>query len=1233
MPKRLCIDQKMEFLPIMKKLITLSVVLTTILWSMGLGAFVPTASAATIAAGDLIKASGAAVYYYAADGKRYTFPTESTFLTWYKGWSSVSVKTITDNELSAIDLGGNVVVRPGTKLIKIATVPKVFAVMPKGKLAWVNSEATAKAIFGDNWNKNIVVIPDGFWTNYTDSGVALSGTVYPEGALVKYGTDIYYVNADGTKSKIASESVMTANNWDMSYVLTGSSSISMTTGTEITAAVGTVIDVSQGGGAGTGAVVTGGNLSVALASDNPVAAYVVSDATTDGSAYMTPVMKVTLTSSVATEVDSISFTRGGISANTDFANLYLFDGDTLVTDAYSLSNNTFIFNKNFIVNGSKTLTLKADLIAGTSGSKNFNFSLAGTDAVKLVSGSVSGSFPISSNTMITSSITDLAKVTVVSVNGTPGSSVDAGATDQTLFKFTVSGNDQKVEISKITLTAIGTIESNVFSNLYLWDGTKKVGETVASLDSSKKVTFNLTTPYTIDRESKTFQLKGNVDRGTSRTFYFEVENAYDMTIRDTNYNVMVKPIEANESPVTPDTWTIVYNTTTSTITTGSLVISYDTVNSPNGNIARGATAKTIGIWKLKAVGEDVKVTSLTVNSTVTAGWSTDDVDNGRVYFDGSQVGTTKDLDTNGVTATGTEFTFGSSLVVPAGVEKELKVIADIRHGDGTAITDGHTLKADLAAGSSNAMRMSTGTTFSTAASTGNTLTVTAPTLTAVNNSSLAAQTVIASAQKAKVASFLFTAGAAEAVTLTTVSITNYDKDGSTTTYGIGNAFQNLVLYNGATQLGSTISSPSTTSGADNSFSFTGVNIGASQSVQLDVYADVKSSIADGTNWDNADSFKVASASGTSADTNASVDATVTTALGQALTAASSGTLTIANASTPTMPISTYLVSGKTEQTVATWKYSASNTEDINVYRVVVYETGTDGLPGNAQNLKLFVDGNQVGSTIPALIDSTDNTAVFESTTPLFTVTKNSYKYLTLKTDITGSDNATFSVDSSDLKFAVKNVATITASTDVSAKGVLSGTYVAGAAGATYTANNMKVTKTKPTFTKVNPTSTTLTPGTMEVLRFKIAADAGADVTFDGTNHNIRFTIGQNGAEATARAANIYDAETGLTIATALSYALNTSSGVLNFTDVGTVDGSVTGWSVPAGSEKTVYVKVDLTDFATAGESFSLTLNNAAASVSDCDVSWSDNGIASADIANASFAGLGLPLEGSTFVKP
>ena len=49
-----------------KRLFTVGVVVATIVWSIGLTAFVPIAQGAV--SGDLIKASGPAVYYYGANG-------------------------------------------------------------------------------------------------------------------------------------------------------------------------------------------------------------------------------------------------------------------------------------------------------------------------------------------------------------------------------------------------------------------------------------------------------------------------------------------------------------------------------------------------------------------------------------------------------------------------------------------------------------------------------------------------------------------------------------------------------------------------------------------------------------------------------------------------------------------------------------------------------------------------------------------------------------------------------------------------------------------------------------------------------------------------------------------------------------------------------------------------------------------------------------------------------------
>jgi hypothetical protein len=125
-------------------------------------------------AGDLVKAAGnPAVYYFGADGKRYVFPTEKTFKTWYADFSSV--KTVSDAELAAIPLGGNVTYRPGVRMVKIVSDPKVYAVDAGGTLRPIASEAVAAALYGSDWKAKIDDVPDAFFVNYRQ-GAAISGS-------------------------------------------------------------------------------------------------------------------------------------------------------------------------------------------------------------------------------------------------------------------------------------------------------------------------------------------------------------------------------------------------------------------------------------------------------------------------------------------------------------------------------------------------------------------------------------------------------------------------------------------------------------------------------------------------------------------------------------------------------------------------------------------------------------------------------------------------------------------------------------------------------------------------------------------------------------------------------------------------------------------------------------------------------------------------------------------------
>ena len=103
---------------------------------------IPTLYSSTdeIAPGSLIQAEGStAVYYLASDNKRYVFPNEKTYNTWYADFSEVQVITL--EQLQTYMIGGNVTYRPGTRLVKITTDPKTYAVEPGGVLRWITSES------------------------------------------------------------------------------------------------------------------------------------------------------------------------------------------------------------------------------------------------------------------------------------------------------------------------------------------------------------------------------------------------------------------------------------------------------------------------------------------------------------------------------------------------------------------------------------------------------------------------------------------------------------------------------------------------------------------------------------------------------------------------------------------------------------------------------------------------------------------------------------------------------------------------------------------------------------------------------------------------------------------------------------------------------------------------------------------------------------------------------------
>lgn len=183
-------------------------VLTVTAPLMGTITLTPVANAATT--NIVVKGSGPTLYWYASNGKRYVFPTFGTFSSWY-GSDFRIVQPLSDTELGSIQLGGNVTYKPGVRLIKITTDPKVYAVSRYGALRWITSESVARDLYGNGWQWAIDDVPDEFFVNY-----AIGNPIYSSNDFSPSG-QANSVNHPGDNIGSAAAAAQSSTNQSSSY--------------------------------------------------------------------------------------------------------------------------------------------------------------------------------------------------------------------------------------------------------------------------------------------------------------------------------------------------------------------------------------------------------------------------------------------------------------------------------------------------------------------------------------------------------------------------------------------------------------------------------------------------------------------------------------------------------------------------------------------------------------------------------------------------------------------------------------------------------------------------------------------------------------------------------------------------------------------------------------------------------------------------------------------------------
>ena len=195
-------------------------------------------------AGDLIQAEGSdAVYYLGSDNKRYVFPNEKTYKTWYEDFSQVVL--ISPEQLASYQIGGNITYRPGTRLVKITSDPKTYAVEPGGVLRWITTEEVASGLYGDNWASLIDDVADVYFINYKLADNPLDSLQHPIGSLISYpdSSDIFIISLENNILVARKINSLADNNYQAQYVLNIPSSLTYPNGTPVTGPEENLVDL------------------------------------------------------------------------------------------------------------------------------------------------------------------------------------------------------------------------------------------------------------------------------------------------------------------------------------------------------------------------------------------------------------------------------------------------------------------------------------------------------------------------------------------------------------------------------------------------------------------------------------------------------------------------------------------------------------------------------------------------------------------------------------------------------------------------------------------------------------------------------------------------------------------------------------------------------------------------------------------------------------------------------
>lgn len=805
----------------------MSVVGMTMVWSVGLSAFVPAGVAAAscpeLVAGDLFKVptvksnpATTAVYLLTSDMKRLYFPKSEVFESWYGSFANVQIKEIPSSCLDAYDLAGGVNFRPGSRLLKTPLNPTIWAVAPGNMKVKVTDGNVLAATYGSNWNTMVSDWSDQWFANLTSSAGEL--TKLHDGQVVKKANDatVYYVwngmlkKVDGSLPSFVSKDVRTVSDATFNALSVDSTTVTPAT---VTA------NPAQRSGSTTGTTpATGGALSVSLAADTPVQP---AGGLADGTAF-NKVLKVSLrASSKDVKVTGLTITRTGLFNNTNITGVSVWN-----SAGYRKGNVMTSFNSNnqvtvgfasdpiLVAAGSTEVVTVAFNISGDADSGSVGASIADKAHIMTDASSVEGTFPIAGNIMsVVNGSNSLAAFTVTSTAvggatsaGNPSSDVTANVSvgdtrEIGKFRFSETTGRNDLAVKGIVFFLEGNARDKDFTNFeVLGQDNTVLGKTEYA--GNRYVTVMFTSPYIVPQsQNRTVTLRAKVSDGSGNYLRAKIQNDFDVMVEDNALHYQILPTSFVSTGSSDGYFKV---------REGSLSLSKAQA-SKSGNVSAGATDVELASFDVTAVGEDIEIQKIGVGITTSGPNVTMPLtgnlrlvaDNGDTLAQFAASSGSDALYTGG-----SQRNLSQYWTIPSGQTKKLYVRGDISTN---ATSTGYLVSVGNFYGRrvSSQTYMENQPSSSNVGTAANTVTVQASNLSVSKDTSLGNATVSTGRTGVVLAQFVVQAGSAEGVRLTNVSLKNS---------GTASALEvkNLKVLMGTstaslTQVGTTINTPATSS--------------------------------------------------------------------------------------------------------------------------------------------------------------------------------------------------------------------------------------------------------------------------------------------------------------------------------------------------------------------------------------------------------------------------------------